>query len=84
MGSSLIIPILLLCLVVLALVWCALSSCLGDEISSIWSRRATRTPTTYGQQYARLVGSGGGQAGWEHIEMEDMLDERTRQHRDID
>ncbi|KAF2459242.1 hypothetical protein BDY21DRAFT_268261, partial [Lineolata rhizophorae] len=32
-------------------------------------------PTSFGRYYARGLGSGVGQAGWEQIEMEDMLAE---------
>ncbi|KAK4544965.1 hypothetical protein LTR36_003870 [Oleoguttula mirabilis] len=65
------------CFIVLVLAFFALSSCLGDEIRATWSGHSrTARPTTYGLQYARVMGHGGNQAGWEQIEMEDMLDER--------
>ncbi len=67
--------ILISSFLILLLAWLAISSCLGDEIRAHLSRGSTRTiPTTFGQQYARLMGHGGNQAGWEQIEMEDMLD----------
>jgi hypothetical protein len=73
--------ILLLSFLVLLLAWFAISSCLGDEIRAQWSGRATRyVPTTFGLQYARMMGHGGNQAGWEQIEMEDMLD-KSDEHR---
>jgi hypothetical protein len=30
--------------------------------------------TSFGKQYMRNLSSGAGQGGWEHIEMENMLD----------
>lgn len=81
MNSFLIPMILLLSFLVLLLAWFAISSCLGDEIRAQWSGRATRyVPTTFGLQYARMMGHGGNQAGWEQIEMEDMLD-KSDEHR---
>lgn len=75
MDSFTLLVVILLSFVVLLLAWWAISSCLGDEIRSHTSGRTSRTiPTTFGQQYARLMGHGTSQAGWEQIEMEDMFD----------
>ena len=78
MNTFLLLVILLLSFVVLVLAWFAISSCLGDEIRAHLSgRRQLYVPTSYGMQYARVMGHGGNQAGWEQIEMEDMLDKRV-------
>ena len=75
MNTFLILIILLVSFVVLLLAWFAISSCLGDEIRQHLSGRSRRTvPTTFGLQYARVMGHGGNQSGWEQIEMEDMID----------
>lgn len=66
---------------ILVLALFALSSCLGDEIRAAWSGRRQYVPTTFGQQYARSMGYGGNQAGWEQIEMEDLMDQ-SYNHRD--
>lgn len=57
----------------LLLAWFAVSSCLGDDIRAQWSGRTHTTPVTYGRSYAHAMG---GQAGWEQIEMQDMLEHR--------
>ncbi|KAK4900092.1 hypothetical protein LTR27_002855 [Elasticomyces elasticus] len=80
-----VLLVLLLCFLILVLVFFALSSCLGDEIRAAWSGRSTSVvPTTYGMQYARMMGQSGQHAGWEQIEMEDMLDERVRRRQSDD
>lgn len=80
MTSFLILIVLLLSFLVLVLAWFAISSCLGDEIRAALSGRARNfVPTTYGLQYARAMGHGD-QAGWEQIEMEDMID-KGEEHR---
>jgi len=77
MNTFLLLIIVLLSFLVLLLAWFAISSCLGDEIRALLSGRQQRfVPTTYGLQYARAVAHDGTQAGWEQIEMEDMLDKR--------
>ncbi|KAK0942360.1 hypothetical protein LTR29_006124 [Friedmanniomyces endolithicus] len=69
--------VFLLCFAILVLAFFALSSCLGDEIRAAWSGRSiSNMPTTYGLQYARIIGQSGQHAGREQFEMEDMLDER--------
>jgi hypothetical protein len=81
MDTFAILLILLVSFLVLVLVWFAISSCLGDEVrAAISSRRRNFVPTTYGLQYARMMGHGGSQTGWEQIEMEDMID-KTDEHR---
>ncbi|EMC91668.1 hypothetical protein BAUCODRAFT_300301 [Baudoinia panamericana UAMH 10762] len=77
MNGLLLLLIVLVSFLVLLLAFFALSSCLGDDIRAAWAgQRRSVVPTTYGLQYARVMGHGGTQAGWEHIEMEDMLDKR--------
>ncbi|TKA76279.1 hypothetical protein B0A55_01833 [Friedmanniomyces simplex] len=79
LGSSLLLT------AAVYLAFFALSSCLGDEIRAAWSGRSmTNMPTTYGLQYARIMGQSGQQAGWEQIEMEDMLDERYHRGEESD
>jgi hypothetical protein len=58
------------------LVFLALSSCMGDRFRAHVSG-ITFNPrhASFGRGYARGLGSGAGQAGWEQIEMEDMLGE---------
>lgn len=81
MNTFLLLLTILLSFLILILAFFALSSCLGDEIRAAWSGRQSRNtiPTTFGLQYARLMtgqsSGGGGQAGWEGIEMQEMLDE---------
>lgn len=83
MDLFLLFVIISLSFLVLLFAWLAVSSCLGDEIRAHLTGRSSRTvPTTFGQQYARLMGQGNQtQAGWEQIEMEDMLD-KSDQHRE--
>lgn len=53
----------------------ALSSCLGDSFrASIAGVSLNPRHADFGRSYARGLGSGTGQAGWEQIEMEEMLD----------
>lgn len=81
MNSFIVLLVLLLSFLILILAWFAISSCLGDEIRAQFSGRAsTYVPTTFGLQYARLMGHGGNQAGWEQIEMEEMID-KSDEHR---
>ena len=82
MSAFTILLIALLCFVVLLLAVFALLSCLGDEIRAQFSGRAGRTiPTTFGLQYARMMQHRNDQAGWEQIEMEDMLDTHDEHER---
>ena len=82
MKTTYLLLIGLLCFTVLLLAWFAISSCLGDEIRAQWSGRARSTiPTTFGLQYARLMGQSGDRSAWEQIEMEDLLDS-DGEHRD--
>jgi hypothetical protein len=58
------------------LVFLALSSCMGDQFrASISGIPVTFNPrhARFGRNYARGFGSGAASAGWEQIEMEDML-----------
>ncbi|EKG13504.1 Glutamine amidotransferase type 1 [Macrophomina phaseolina MS6] len=60
---------------VLFIAWMALSSCLGDSFrASIAGVSLNPRHADFGRSYARGLGSGTGQAGWEQIEMEEMLD----------
>ena len=81
MNTFLLLMVGLASFLLLVLALFALSSCLGDEIRAAWSGRERYVPTTFGQQYARSMGHGGNQAGWEQIEMEDLMDESYK-HRD--
>ncbi|KAF2721566.1 hypothetical protein K431DRAFT_68610 [Polychaeton citri CBS 116435] len=77
MNTFLGILILLLSFVLLLLAWWALSSCLGDDIRAAISGRSGNRSSqmrTYGLDYARSLGHGNHQGGWEQIEMEDMMD----------
>lgn len=81
MNGGLVVLLFVGCLVAVLLTFFAISSCLGDELRAAWSGRVRNTvPTTYGLQYARIMGHGSHQSGWEQIEMEDMLDKRLGHH----
>lgn len=81
MNVFLLLMVGLACFLVLVLALFAVSSCLGDEMRAAWSGRQRYVPTTFGLQYARSLGHGGNQAGWEQIEMEDLMD-GTYEHDD--
>ena len=81
MNTFLLLMVGLAGFLVLVLALFALSSCLGDEIRAAWNGRERYVPTTFGTQYARNLGHGGNQAGWEQIEMEDLMDGSYR-HQD--
>ena len=81
MNTFLLLMVGLASFLLLVLALFALSSCFGYEIRAAWSGRERYVPTTFGQQYARSMGHGGNQAGWEQIEMEDLMDESYK-HRD--
>ena len=54
--------------------WLTLSSCLGDGVRArIAGVTVTPRHGSYGRSYVRNMHSGAGQAGWEQIEMEDMM-----------
>lgn len=76
MNSFYTLLIIVIVFLILLIIWFAISSCLGDEIRAhISGRRRERTPTTFGLQYARMMGqSGNSNAGWEQIELQDMMD----------
>lgn len=57
------------------LVFLALSSCMGDRFRARVSGMASKPRHSFGRNYTRGLGSGAGSAGWEQIEMEDMLGE---------
>ncbi|KAI6855314.1 hypothetical protein KC343_g2991 [Hortaea werneckii] len=77
MNLLLLLSLLLGIFLTLLLAFCALSSCLGDEIRAVWfqqqpgrrhhswqnSRSSAPSPTTYGLQYARFIGGGAAAAG---------------------
>jgi len=81
MNVFLLLMVGLATFLLLILAFFALSSCLGDEIRAAWNGRERYVPTTFGQQYARSMNHGGNQAGWEQIEMEDLMDQSYK-HRD--
>ncbi len=79
MNSLTTLSILIIVFMILTLVFFAISSCLGDDIRAHFSGRRRETiPTTFGLQYAQMMGQSGNAAGWEQIEMEDMLEDRRR------
>lgn len=54
----------------------ALSSCMGDGFrASIPGVSINPRHASFGRAYGRTMGSGAGQAGWEQIEMQGMLDD---------
>lgn len=56
------------------LIFLALSSCMGDGFRARISNMSINPRHgSYGRGYARSLGSGAGSAGWEQIEMEDMM-----------
>lgn len=58
------------------LIFLALSSCMGDNFRArISGMSINPRHGSYGRGYARGLGSGAGSAGWEQIEMEDMMGE---------
>lgn len=78
LGLILFLPLLLFAAYLL------LSSCLGDSFRA----RISGVPvnirqTTYGQTYARNIGSATGQGGWEQIEMEDMMEPIVREEPEL-
>lgn len=76
MNTFTTLMVVIVCFVVILLVFFAISSCLGDDIRAHFTGRRRRViPTTYGLQYARMMGQSGNAAGWEQIEMQDMFDE---------
>lgn len=76
MNVLVLLSLLLFVPFLLFLVFLALSSCMGDRFRARVSG-ITFNPrhTSFGRSYARGLGSGAGQGGWEQIEMEDMLGE---------
>ncbi|KAJ9623289.1 hypothetical protein H2203_006229 [Taxawa tesnikishii (nom. ined.)] len=74
MNIILLLVVLFLIPLFLLLAWFAFSSCLGDDIRAHFAgTNLNPRHATYGQHYARTMGSGAGQAGWEQIEMEDVV-----------
>ncbi|KAF2009964.1 hypothetical protein BU24DRAFT_467460 [Aaosphaeria arxii CBS 175.79] len=68
LGFLLLFPILFF------IAFLALSSCMGENFRArIAGMTFSPRNTSFGRFYARGMGSGAGQAGWEQIEMEDML-----------
>ena len=59
-----------------SVVYCALSSCLGDAL-----RQRAQQRTSFGKGYALNLSSGAGQAGWEQIEMEGILNTESDHER---
>lgn len=78
MASFFIWLLVLLSILVLLLAIFAAVSYFKDDVRAHLSgiRSRSTQPTTFGRQYGRMMSHGGNQGGWEHIEMEDMLDKR--------
>jgi hypothetical protein len=78
MNLLVLLSLLLFIPIIFWLVFLALSSCMGDQFrASVSGIPVTWNPrnAVYGRNYRRGFGSGAGSAGWEQIEMEDMLGE---------
>jgi hypothetical protein len=58
----------------------ALSSCMGDGFRARFAGMSFNPRhASFGRNYTRGFGSGAGSAGWEQIEMEDMLGEDSEE-----
>jgi hypothetical protein len=82
MNVLLLLSLLFFIPIGLLVVFLALSSCMGDSFrASLAGIPVTFNPrnATFGRQYTRGFGSGAGSAGWEQIEMEDMMGEDSDQ-----
>ena len=78
MNIWLLLTLLFFIPLLLFTVFLALSSCLGDGFRATISNISVNPRHgSYGRRYARSLGSGAGQGGWEQIEMEDMLGDDT-------
>lgn len=74
MGALVVLSLLFFLPLVLFVVFLALSSCLGDNFRArVSGITSSARHASFGPSYARNLGSGAGQAGWEQIEMEEML-----------
>jgi hypothetical protein len=83
MNFLVLLSLLFLLPLLLFIAWLAVSSCMGDRFRARVSG-ITFMPrnTSFGRGYARGLGSGAGSAGWEQIEMEDMMGEDTEDDED--
>ncbi|KAF2143724.1 uncharacterized protein K452DRAFT_224199 [Aplosporella prunicola CBS 121167] len=64
--------------------WLAVSSCLGDNFRArIAGVSVNSRHPSFGRSYARTLGSGAAQSGWEQIEMEDMFDHTHEEDDDL-
>lgn len=80
MNVLLLLSLLFFIPLVLLAVFLALSSCMGDSFrASVAGIPVTFRGASFGRQYTRGFGSGAGSAGWEQIEMEDMLGEDSEE-----
>jgi hypothetical protein len=78
MNLLILLTLLLFIPFLLFLAFLAASSCMGDNFRARMSGTTFNPRTaTFGRNYARGFGSGAGSAGWEQIEMEDMMGEDT-------
>jgi hypothetical protein len=76
MNILVLLSLLLFIPFIFFLVFLALSSCMGDGFRArISGMSINPRHGSYGRGYARGLGSGAGSAGWEQIEMEDMMGE---------
>ncbi|OCK80200.1 hypothetical protein K432DRAFT_382435 [Lepidopterella palustris CBS 459.81] len=74
MNVLVLLTLLLFLPLLLLVAFLALSSCLGDNFRARFSGiTINAVHASYGRNYARGLGSGAGQAGWEQIEMENIL-----------
>jgi hypothetical protein len=74
MGIPIVVIIIFFFPFLLFIAYLALSSCLGNEFrASLSGDLANRPRMSFGRNYGQTLGSGAGQAGWEQIEMEDLI-----------
>lgn len=80
MGALVLLSFLFIIPFILFLVYLGLSSCMGDRFRARVSG-ITFNPrhASFGRNYRRGMGSGAGSAGWEQIEMEDMMGEDSEE-----
>lgn len=76
MNVFVLLTLLLIIPFIFFLIFLALSSCMGDGFRArVAGMSVNPRHGSYGRGYARGLGSGAGSAGWEQIEMEDMMGE---------
>lgn len=76
MNFLVLLSLLFLVPILLFIAWLAVSSCMGDRFRARVSGITFMPRTTsFGRSYVRGLMAGSGSAGWEQIEMEDMMGE---------